>query len=718
MVKIGMMIGDRYEILEKIGTGGTSDVYKAKCHKLNRFVAVKVLKQEFSENTSFVQKFRTEAQAAAGLMHANIVNVYDVGEEGGIYYIVMELVEGITLKKYIEKKGRLSVKEAVSIAIQVSLGIEAAHNNHIIHRDIKPQNIIISKEGRVKVTDFGIAKAASSNTITSNVMGSVHYTSPEQARGGYSDAKSDIYSLGITLFEMLTGRVPFTGDTTVAIAIKHIQEEMPSPRQFVPDVPVSVEKIVLKCTQKVPDKRYLSMAELIEDLKKSLMTPDDDFVNMPEKSRSAVHTNTMTVEERNAANGNRETGAGIPGRETVKEVKPGSLASGTPVRNTGDRRPVPVRDEENVGGTRMWDAGQVSAKTPEYTQTVQEGHRIRTNQSSDGTNGGQQRTGKKTSGKPAGKRTAESEDRTERILTTAVVVIVILIALIVIYIFARMSGAFDKKGGNGTGTEIGSGSNSGNEQSNGPGGGQNGDMSGTDPSGKTGIEIHDVVGMMRSAAKVNLTEQGFKVDIVEIEDENVDFGHVISQNPEAGTRAELGTTVTITVSLGKVVEQVAIPVLLGRTEEEIVDVVEGAGLHLGEITYEYNDTYKEGLVCSFNYPADQVITVPKGTEINVVISLGPKTVMYYYDLYVTEPAGYKYDDAVVELVGNDGTVLYKAEAPVIFPLSAHIGNIRNISSGTIKVSYKVDGIAYDSNGYGYITYETKTVETPVSFTKE
>ena len=180
MIKIGMMIGDRYEILEKIGTGGMSDVYKAKCHKLNRYVAIKVLKQEFSENANFVSKFRIEAQAAAGLMHPNIVNVYDVGEENGIYYIVMELVEGITLKKYIEKKARLSYKEAVSIAIQVSMGIEAAHNNHIIHRDIKPQNIIISKDGKVKVTDFGIAKAATSNTITSNVMGSVHYTSPEQ----------------------------------------------------------------------------------------------------------------------------------------------------------------------------------------------------------------------------------------------------------------------------------------------------------------------------------------------------------------------------------------------------------------------------------------------------------------------------------------------------------------------------------------------------------
>ena len=313
MIKIGMMIGDRYEILEKIGTGGMSDVYKAKDHKLNRFVAVKVLKQEFSENANFVSKFRVEAQAAAGLMHPNIVNVYDVGEEVDVYYIVMELVEGITLKKYIEKKARLSVKEAISIAIQVSMGIEAAHNNHIIHRDIKPQNIIISKEGKVKVTDFGIAKAATSNTITSNVMGSVHYTSPEQARGGYSDEKSDIYSLGITMFEMLTGRVPFNGETTVAIAIKHIQEELPSPRDYVPEIPISVEHIVCKCCQKSPDRRYQSMAELIVDLKQSLINPDEDFVKLIDPDEEA---STRMITDRDMVQIKRQS----DGRDSMEEA--------------------------------------------------------------------------------------------------------------------------------------------------------------------------------------------------------------------------------------------------------------------------------------------------------------------------------------------------------------------------------------------------------------
>ncbi len=273
MLKTGMIIAERYEIVGKIGTGGMADVYKAMDHKLNRFVAVKVLKPEFREDTTFIKKFRSEAQAAAGLTHPNIVNVFDVGDDGGVYYIVMELIEGITLKEYISKKGKLSIKEATSIAIQVSMGLEAAHSHGIVHRDVKPQNIIISTDGKVKVTDFGIARAASSNTISSNVMGSVHYSSPEQVRGGYSDEKSDIYSLGITLYEMVTGRVPFDGDTTVAIAIKHLQEEIVPPSIYTPELPHSLEQIILKCTQKSVDRRYSRMEDVIADLKHSLIDP-------------------------------------------------------------------------------------------------------------------------------------------------------------------------------------------------------------------------------------------------------------------------------------------------------------------------------------------------------------------------------------------------------------------------------------------------------------
>lgn len=278
MIKIGMMIGGRYELLEKIGIGGTSEVYKVKDFKLNRFGAAKILKQEFSINGDFISKFRMEAQMAAGIMHPNIIDVYDAGEEDGIFYIVMELVEGITLKNYIGRKGRLSLREAVSIAVQVAMGVGAAHNNQIIHRDIKPQNIIISKGGMVKVMDFGIAKTVAGSMITSTVMGSVHYISPEQASGGCSDEQSDIYSLGITIFEMLTGKVPFSGETAVDIAVKHIWEELPSLREYVPEIPDRVEQIIFRCCQKSPNRRYQSMQELIMDLKQSLVSLDDDFV--------------------------------------------------------------------------------------------------------------------------------------------------------------------------------------------------------------------------------------------------------------------------------------------------------------------------------------------------------------------------------------------------------------------------------------------------------
>ena len=279
-----MFLGNRYEIISKIGSGGMADVYKAKCHKLNRFVAIKVLKPEFSQDQSFVSKFRMEAQSAACLSHPNIVNIYDVGEENGIYYIVMELIEGITLKKYIERRKKLEIRESIEVAMQVARGLEAAHAEHIIHRDIKPQNIMISKDGKVKVTDFGIARAASSQTISSNTMGSVHYISPEQARGGYCDERSDIYSLGITLYEMLTGRVPFEGDSTVAVALQHIQGEMVPPRQYEQLIPISLERIIMKCTQKKPELRYNSATELIEDLKKSLTMPNEDFVKIKQLS--------------------------------------------------------------------------------------------------------------------------------------------------------------------------------------------------------------------------------------------------------------------------------------------------------------------------------------------------------------------------------------------------------------------------------------------------
>ena len=282
MISPGMLIGERYEIIDRVGSGGMADVYNGKDLRLNRNVAIKILKQEYSNDAKFVSKFRAEAQSVAGLSHPNVVNVYDVGEDDNLYYIVMELVEGITLKKFIEKKGRLEINEAIGIGIQIAQGIEEAHKNHIIHRDIKPQNIIISREGKVKVTDFGIAKAATSNTITSNAMGSVHYISPEQARGGYSDEKSDIYSLGVTIYEMLLGKVPFEGESTVSVAFAHVHEEAAHLNDVDASIPRSLSRIVQKCMQKKPDMRYESADALIMDLRRAVSDPQGDYVELEE----------------------------------------------------------------------------------------------------------------------------------------------------------------------------------------------------------------------------------------------------------------------------------------------------------------------------------------------------------------------------------------------------------------------------------------------------
>lgn len=322
MLKNGTYIADRYEVVGQIGTGGMSDVYKAKDHTLGRYVAIKVLKEEFSEDTNFVTKFRSEAQAAAGLEHPNIVNIYDVGSENGIHYIVMEYVEGITLKTYIEKKGQLNYKETLSIAIQVSRGIQAAHAKHIIHRDIKPQNIIISTDGKVKVTDFGIARAVSEHTIHSDVMGSVHYASPEQARNGYVSNRSDIYSLGIVMYEMVTGRVPFDGDSTVAVAIQHLQDEMVPPSTYAPNLPISLEKIIQKCTQKSPDRRYDSMESLLIDLRKALLNPNEDFVTLVPFNQDKTKTRVLTDDEVSQIRKQAETVNPEPEKKTMAQEVP------------------------------------------------------------------------------------------------------------------------------------------------------------------------------------------------------------------------------------------------------------------------------------------------------------------------------------------------------------------------------------------------------------
>ena len=293
----GRLLGNRYEIIEQIGNGGMATVYKAKCHVLNRYVAVKILKEEYTTDEEFVKRFNTEAQSAASLTHPNIVSVYDVGSEGDLHYIVMELVKGKTLKEIINEDGALSWKWSVNVAIQIASALETAHKNNIIHRDIKPHNIIITEDGIAKVTDFGIAKAVSNSTITAfgSTMGSVHYFSPEHARGGFTDAKSDLYSLGVVLYEMVTGRLPFNADTAVSVALKHMQESPKEPMEINPSVPKSVNDIIMKAMQKDISLRYQTATEMLRDLSRAIKNPNGDFVVMEKQLTDSPTQRLSTI---------------------------------------------------------------------------------------------------------------------------------------------------------------------------------------------------------------------------------------------------------------------------------------------------------------------------------------------------------------------------------------------------------------------------------------
>lgn len=702
MIKIGMMIVDRYEILEKIGTGGMSDVYKAKDHKLNRFVAVKVLKQEFSENANFVSKFRIEAQAAAGLMHPNIVNVYDVGEEGENHYIVMELVEGITLKKYIEKKARLSVKEAVSIAIQVSMGIEAAHNNHIIHRDIKPQNIIISKEGKVKVTDFGIAKAATSNTITSNVMGSVHYTSPEQARGGYSDEKSDIYSLGVTMFEMLTGRVPFNGETTVAIAIKHIQEEFPSPREYVAEIPVCVEQIVLKCCQKSPDRRYQSMAELIADLKQSLISPDEDFVKFTDPDEDA---STRMITDKDMVQIKRQS----ENRDSMDEAM---------------RLKKDVRDRDRRDNDRYYEEDEDEDWDDEEE---------------------------------------DYDPKMEKITTILAVVAALLIGCILIFMVGRAMGVFSfgakeeeqaqeteqvemirvvgmhvdeaKKAllDLGLSPEIKYEENSNYDAGTvlraSVGDGLMIDK-GTNivltvAEAVEGVQVPNVTGKSQTEAESLLTKEGFVVNVVESYDASVEKGMVISQSPEAETKAPAGSNITIRVSQGAEDNKVRVPKVIDMTEMDATATLTESGLAVGTVTQVENAETEADLVCYQSYSEGSY--VDKGTAVDLRISSGPSQKTYRYSEAITAPTeAPEYQNGMevwVTLTTHDGTQLLSTQTTT-FPVTANYTGIKS-PSGVIRYSFTVqkEPITVTNPETGETTTEgggseVKTIERQVNFTEE
>ena len=672
MIKIGMMIGERYEILEKIGTGGMSDVYKAKDHKLNRFVAVKVLKQEFSENANFVSKFRIEAQAAAGLMHSNIVNVYDVGEENSIYYIVMELVEGITLKKYIEKKARLSYKEAVSIAIQVSMGIEAAHNNHIIHRDIKPQNIMISKDGKVKVTDFGIAKAATSNTITSNVMGSVHYTSPEQARGGYSDEKSDIYSLGITMFEMLTGRVPFNGETTVAIAIKHIQEEMPSPAEYVPEIPGSVESIVLKCCQKSPDRRYQSMQELLADLKQSLLNPDEDFVTQNDPDMDG---GTRMITENDMAQIKRRVVYQDPPEEAMR------LLSDTEAMYEGEELEEEEEDEYdyNPRVERVTTVLAILAGIVICVIIIILAVKVFGGNGEEKDHSSPIITSEESSAQSSAVEYVKMPDVKGMNVEDARNTLTNL--------GIRAEVKYEESDTIDVGVVISANVENGDDVAVGS------TVVLTASAGPSGVEVPDVVESTFEEGQNSLTSLGFAVTKMEAYSDTIEEGVIVSQSPVAGTKAPQGSNITVTVSLGKEEVKLQVPNLIGKSEEDGTFEAVEAGLEIGSISYVFNSEYPEGQICyqSFSYGS----YVDPGTVLDIKVSKGPETHTYKCNTSIEAPTKEEAPDyvagtpVVVTLITDENQVLVETTTAA-FPVATNVSGIK-CSAGTVTLVYTVTG---------------------------
>ena len=698
MIKIGMMIGDRYEILEKIGTGGMSDVYKAKDHKLNRFVAVKVLKQEFSENANFVSKFRIEAQAAAGLMHPNIVNVYDVGEEGGIYYIVMELVEGITLKKYIEKKARLSVKEAISIAIQVSMGIEAAHNNHIIHRDIKPQNIIISKEGKVKVTDFGIAKAATSNTITSNVMGSVHYTSPEQARGGYSDEKSDIYSLGITMFEMLTGRVPFNGETTVAIAIKHIQEEMPSPREYVSEIPISVEQIVCKCCQKSPDRRYQSMAELITDLKQSLINPDEDFVKLVDPDEEA---STRMITDRDMVQIKRQSER----RDSMEEAMRLKKARER-YYEEDDEDEEDWEDDEEDYDPKMEKITTILAVVAALLIGCIVLFLV-------GKSFGVFHFGEE----PENNTVQEEVEKVKMIRVVGLNIEDAKRELLALGLTPEIQ--YEVNSAYPVGTVLRASVQDGIQID------KNSVVVMTVAQGTEGVKVPSVTGKSEAEATSILEKEGFEVNVTKSYDSAVEDGYVISQSPEADTSAPEGSAVSIRVSQGAEDNKVRVPDVYKLTEMDATVNLTESGLAVGTITEAASEEVEAGFVCYQSYSAGSY--VDKGTPVDIRISTGPSSVTYRYSEGITAPTedpdyrgGMEVD---VTVTTADGTQLLSTRV-TSFPVAVNYTGIKS-ASGVITFHFTVqrEGATTTNPETGEIitadpVTEENTVTREITFTQE
>lgn len=668
MVSIGTIIGDRYEILEKVGSGGMADVFRAKCHRLNRYVAIKILKQDYSEDTKFVTKFRGEAQAIAGISHPNIVGIYDVGEENGMYYIVMELVDGITLKKYIEEKGKLSVKEAVGIALQIANGLEAAHSNHIIHRDIKPQNILIARDGTAKVTDFGIAKAASSNTITANAMGSVHYISPEQARGGYSDEKSDIYSLGVTMYEMLSGTLPFNGESAVAIALAHIQEEAVPLAALDATIPKGISNIVNKCMQKKTELRYSCVADLIADLKMFLQDPSGDYgvIGNLYKNDGTIF---MSKDDVNTLRDASRKGMG------PVEQKPEPQEPEEPEEPESNSDVDPKLEKALVFGSIgvaiiiglviLYMVGRVlgfwgSAK-PE-------------------SNSGSSSTTASETAKPGSDTSGDEitlEDYANKIKDY--VETDLSNYDITCTVTEEASDEIEK------GYVIRTSPAAGSTVAKG------GKVELIVSSGVEQVSIPDTTGDTITDAYQTLNDKGFKVKQGEDVYSSQAIGKVAYTKPAAGKKVDKGATITIYPSKGEETKYVKVPNLLGMTRSQAKSALEKAGLKYGSETKSYSSTQKN-CVCVQSVSSGN--EVEEGSTVDVTLSLGPeKTYTYEGSVTIANPFEYETDSGIIKVIlkqdGNTTTVREEQKTYYDFPWT--LDGIKGSSANQGEITVYRDG---------------------------
>ena len=556
---IGRTIANRYEIINKTGVGGMATVYMAKDKVLNRNVAIKVLKDEFTTDDEFVKRFNSEAQSAASLSHPNIVSIYDVGNEDGIYYIVMELVRGKTLKQIITEEGALPWKWSVNIAMQIASALETAHKNNIVHRDIKPHNIIITEDGVAKVTDFGIAKAVSNSTITAfgTTIGSVHYFSPEQAKGGYTDAKSDIYSLGVVMYEMLTGKVPFDSDTSVSVALKHMQEPPVPPMQINENIPKAVNEIILKAMEKEPMARYQTATEMLRDLSQALKDPNGDFVEEQNfddglTRRMGAITDDMIDEARKSEN-KKKTKKGIAKffAEHPKAKGPiifliciilfvASMVITSAVLNATSPKDVQIPDL--VGKTESEAQEELKALKLNY-EKISEDYNT------------QQEAGLIYEQSPTYSLNYKVKEKTT--------------------IKVKVSKGTEK------------------------------------------VKVPKVAGMTYDEAVKELENNKLLAEKVEETSKEIKEGIVISQETEANAEANAGDTVKIHVSIGTGIAQVVMPSVLGKTESDARQTLEGKNLKVN-VEYNLDATSDNGIVKEQSIKSGE--NIDEGTEVTIKVN--------------------------------------------------------------------------------------------------